>query len=116
VDIAVFTEHLDTSLNAHVGVTVVEYKPGRNFDAYELQAAVYGTNYMTLSNRSIVVVQIDGKKMSELSIRAFGVVPWPKSTLSRQTRHRKTLLFQGTGAYATLCRCWCLVSKDTSIS
>ena len=97
VDVAIFVESMKNGDAAHVAVTV-EYKPERNFESFEAQAAAYGTDYMGISQRSMVVVQVHGTNMSDLYIRAFGVIPYEKSSdMPHSARHRKTLLCDGNG-------------------
>ena len=93
VNIAVFCETTSTH-QGHVAV-LVEYKPWKNFDDFEAQAACYGTDYMGISRRSVIVVQVHGTHMTRLYIRAFGIVPWPSGP--DESQYRKTLLMEGSG-------------------
>ena len=100
VDIAVFVE--TTSSNDAQVACVLEYKPEKDFSLFESQASCYGTDYMSISNRSVVVVQAYGTEMKRLAIRAFGIVPWSfnNTRVSTTARHRKSLLFEGDGPSA----------------
>lgn len=92
VDIAVFCETTTTRDGGQVAV-LVEYKPRKNFDDFEAQAACYGTDYMSVSRRSVIGVQVSGTDVTRLSVRAFGIVPWPHQ--QGKPRFRKCMLMEG---------------------
>ena len=92
VDIGIFVHRMEHSTSAHIGVTI-EYKPLPGcFEAYESQASAYGTDYMNVSKRSMIVVQAHGgfKTNSDLHIRAFGITPLERGFI-------KAFLFEGQG-------------------
>ena len=91
VDIAVFCEET-TSGDGQVAV-LLEYKPRNNFDDFEAQSACYGTDYMSVSQRSVLGVQVHGTDMNCLNIRAFGIVPWISE--SNKPPFRKVMLMEG---------------------
>ena len=91
VDIAVFCEKT-TSGDGQVAV-LLEYKPRRNFDDFEAQSACYGTDYMNVSQRSVLGVQVHGTDMNCLNIRVFGIVPWISE--SNKPPFRKVMLMEG---------------------
>ena len=91
VDIAVFCEET-TSGDGQVAV-LLEYKPRNNFDDFEAQSACYGTDYMSVSQRSVLGVQVHGTDMNCLNIRAFGIVPWISEP--NEPPFRKVMLMEG---------------------
>jgi hypothetical protein len=96
-DIAIFVEDMEVGDTAHVAVTVEVQPTDLPVEGYESKAAEDATYYMGISQRSIVVVQINGATMSEMRVRAFGIVPYKLNQDPDEPPYRKTLLFEGQG-------------------
>jgi hypothetical protein len=97
--VAIIVENIITYGGAHISV-VVRYNntETNDFEDYEAQETVYGTDHMELS--IVVQVHSDNDILFEMTSRALGVVPYEtikqQPTISSPS-HRKTLLFEKNG-------------------
>uniref|UniRef100_A0A7S1VSJ1 Protein kinase domain-containing protein n=1 Tax=Grammatophora oceanica TaxID=210454 RepID=A0A7S1VSJ1_9STRA len=106
VDMAVFVGNLENpghiQRKSHIAVALT-YKPfgPERMDEFLAEAACYGTDHMSLSSRSMIVIQVCWSKMEQMTVRALGIVPWQqddaKEGNTNKARHRLTLLYEGQG-------------------
>ncbi|KAG7373921.1 hypothetical protein IV203_013016 [Nitzschia inconspicua] len=74
-DIAIVVRRNDKDNGAVSSVAaVLEYKPTMDFSGFCMQASVYGTDTMNISNLPCVVIQVCGWSLDTLEIRCYGVV------------------------------------------